>query len=126
MNQINTPNAPEPGGHYSQAMVHNGMVFISGQLPIDPVTGTRITGEIEEQTIQVLKNLKSILEAANSGIDYLLKVNIYISDVSLWSKVNQIYADFIGSHRPARAIVPTRELHHGFKIEVEAVAAAIE
>lgn len=126
MNPINTPNAPEPGGHYSQAMVHNGMVFISGQLPIDPVTGTRITGEIEEQTIQVLKNLKSILEAANSGIDYLLKVNIYISDVSLWSKVNQIYADFIGSHRPARAIVPTRELHHGFKIEVEAVAAAIE
>jgi len=126
MNPINTPNAPEPGGHYSQAMVHNGMVFISGQLPIDPVTGTRITGESEEQTIQVLKNLKSILEAANSGIDYLLKVNIYISDVSLWSKVNQIYADFIGSHRPARAIVPTRELHHGFKIEVEAVAAAIE
>ena len=126
MNPINTPNAPEPGGHYSQAIVHNGMVFISGQLPVDPVTGTKLTGEIEAQTIQVLKNLKSILEAANSGIDYLLKVNIYISDVSLWSQVNQIYADFIGSHKPARAIVPTKELHHGFKIELEAVAAVIE
>lgn len=126
MNSIHTKNAPEPGGHYSQAVVHNGMIFVSGQLPIDPVTGTKLSGEIEAQTNQVLKNLKSILEAANSGKAYLLKVNIYISDISLWNKVNQIYSDFMGSYKPARAIVPTKELHHGFKIEVEAIAATKE
>ena len=126
MNSIYTKNAPEPGGHYSQAMVHNGMVFVSGQLPIDPGTGTKFSGEIEAQTNQVLQNLKSILEAANSGIAYLLKVNIYISDVSLWDKVNQVYSGFMGNYKFARAIVPVKELHHGFKIELEAIAATRE
>ena len=123
MKSIYTKDAPEPAGHYSQAMVHNGMIFVSGQLPIDPVTGTKLTGEIASQTVQVLRNLKSILEEAGSGTDKLLKVNIYLSDISLWDEVNEIYTDFMGDHKPARAVIPTRDLHYGVKIEVEAVAA---
>jgi len=126
MKSIYTKHAPEPAGHYSQAMEHNGLVFVSGQLPVDPVSGTKLTGEIEAQTLQVLKNLKSILEASGSGVDRLLKVNIYISDISLWDRVNKIYTEFMEEHKPARAVIPTRDLHYGFSIEAEAVAATYE
>ena len=73
MKTIATKNAPTPAGHYSQAIVHNGLVFVSGQLPIDPQTGEKLTGPIEEQTGQVLRNVQAILEAAGSGIDQVLK-----------------------------------------------------
>lgn len=123
MKKIQTDKAPIPAGHYSQAVVHGGLVFISGQLPVDPLTGEKNTGSIEEQTRQVLKNLSAILDASGSSIDQVLKVTVYISDISLWGKVNEIYAEVFGDHRPARAVVPTPELHFGFKIEVEAIAA---
>jgi 2-iminobutanoate/2-iminopropanoate deaminase len=126
MEKIYTENAPKPAGHYSQAVVHNGLVFVSGQIPIDPVTGTKLTGEIEAQTHQVLKNLESILQASGSDLSHLLKVNLYVSDMSLWDRVNTVYAEFMGDNKPARAVIPTRELHYGFKIEVEAVAATRE
>jgi 2-iminobutanoate/2-iminopropanoate deaminase len=126
MKPISTKSAPNPAGHYSQAIVHNGLVFVSGQLPIDPETGERILGSIEEQTEQVLRNVQAILEAAGSGIDQVLKVTIYIPDMNLWAKVNAVYADFFKDHRPARAVVPTRELHYGFKIEMEVIAAVGE
>jgi 2-iminobutanoate/2-iminopropanoate deaminase len=120
---VKTPNAPAPGGHYSQAVVYNGLVFVSGQLAIDPQTGERMLGSIEEQTEQVFKNVSEILRAANSDLSRLLKVTIYISDIDLWGAVNTVYARLLGEHRPARAVVPTRELHYGFLIEVEAIAA---
>ena len=123
MKKIQTDKAPIPAGHYSQAVVHGGLVFISGQLPVDPLTGEKITGSIEEQTRQVLKNISAILDASGSSIDQVLKVTVYISDISLWGKVNEIYTEVFGDHRPARAVVPTPELHFGFKIEVEAIAA---
>jgi 2-iminobutanoate/2-iminopropanoate deaminase len=123
MKLIQTDRAPAPAGHYSQAVVHNGTVYIAGQLPIDPETGEKCLGSIEEQTEQVLKNVTAILEAAGSGLDRVLKVTIYVSDISLWGGVNAVYAKFFGDHRPARVVVPTRELHHGFLIEVEAIAA---
>lgn len=123
MKLIQTDRAPAPAGHYSQAVVHNGTVYVAGQLPIDPGTGEKCLGSIEEQTEQVLKNVAAILEAAGSGLDRVLKVTVYVSDISLWGGVNAVYARFFGDHRPARAVVPTRELHHGFLIEVEAVAA---
>ena len=123
MKPISTPNAPQPAGHYSQAIVHNGLVYVSGQLPIDPVSAERILGSIEKQTEQVLKNVRAILKAAGSGLDRVLKVTIYISDMELWGKVNSVYAEFFENHRPARAVVPTRELHYGFKIEMEVIAA---
>ena len=123
MKLIETDNAPLPGGHYSQAIVHNGLVYVSGQLPIDPKTGEKQTGSIEEQTSLVLQNLSAILEASGSSLSQVLKVTVYISDISLWGKVNEVYAEIFGDHRPARAIVPTRDLHFGFKLEVDAVAA---
>ncbi|PWT89214.1 MAG: enamine deaminase RidA [Blastocatellia bacterium] len=123
MKTINTPNAPQPAGHYSQAVVHNGLVFVAGQLSIDPKTGEHLLGSIEEQTDQTLKNLAAILEASGSDLSHVLKTTVYIPDINYWSAVNQIYARFFGDHRPARAVIPTRDLHYGFLIEIEAVAA---
>jgi 2-iminobutanoate/2-iminopropanoate deaminase len=123
MKPIKTPNAPLPAGHYTQAMVHNGLVFVSGQLPVDPKTGEKHVGSIEEQTSQALQNVAEILEAAGSGLDQVIKATVYISDISLWERVNTVYAETFGEHRPARAIVPTRSLHFGFQIEIEVVAA---
>lgn len=123
MEFINTPNAPQPGGHYSQAVVHNGLVYISGQLPIMPNSSKRDVGSIEEQTLQALQNLEQILIASNSSISGVIKVTVYISDVSLWGRVNEAYSQFFRGHKPARAIVPTRNLHYGYQIEIEAIAA---
>ena len=120
---VSTPNAPAAGGHYSQAVVYNGLVFIAGQLAIDPETGARLTGSIEEQTEQCLKNIGEILKAAGSDLSRVLKMTVYISDIELWTAVNAVYSRVMGDHRPARAVVPVKDLHYGFKIEIEAIAA---
>jgi 2-iminobutanoate/2-iminopropanoate deaminase len=121
--RIETKNAPAAGGHYSQAVVHNGLVFVSGQLSIDPLTGERKLGSIEEQTEQVLRNVAEILKAANSDLGRVLKMTVYVADIELWSAVNEVYARVLGEHRPARAVIPTGKLHYGFLIEVDAIAA---
>ena len=123
MKTINTKNAPQPGGHYSQAVVHNGLVFVAGQLSIDPETGEKKLGSIEEQTEQALKNVAAILKAANSDLSRVLKMTVYVSDIGLWAAVNTVYARFMGENRPARAVIPTGPLHYGFLIEIEAIAA---
>ena len=123
---VMTPNAPIPAGHYSQAVVHNGLVYVSGQVPINPQTGEKRVGSIEEQTEQVLRNIGEILHAAGSGLDRVLKMTIYISDINLWASVNAVYQRIMGDHRPARAVVPVKDLHYGFQIEVEAIAAVRE
>lgn len=122
MKEVSTQNAPKPAGHYSQAIVHNNIVYVSGQLPIDPKTGEKRLGSIEEQTEQALKNLSEILKAAGSNINQVIKTTVYVSDIELWGRVNAVYARFFGEHRPARAVVPTRNLHFGFQIEIEAIA----
>lgn len=121
--KIATKNAPAAGGHYSQAVVHNGLVFVSGQLSIDPQTGERKLGSIEEQTEQALKNVAEILKAANSDLSRVLKMTVYVADIELWSAVNEVYARVLGEHRPARAVIPTGKLHYGFLIEIDAIAA---
>ncbi|MCK4763621.1 MAG: RidA family protein [Candidatus Aminicenantes bacterium] len=123
LKKILTAGAPQPAGHYSQAIVHDNIVYVSGQLPIDPHSGQKITGPIEEQAAQVLKNLFAILQAAGSGKDQVLKTTVYISDIALWDRVNTVYAEFFAEHRPARAVVPTKDLHFGFQVEIEATAA---
>jgi 2-iminobutanoate/2-iminopropanoate deaminase len=123
IDRILTENAPAPGGHYSQAVVCNGLVLISGQLPIDPKTSRKKFGTIEEQTEQVLNNIAAILSAANSDISRLLKVTIYVADIEMWSAVNTVYAKFMGANRPARTLIPTGLLHYGFFIEIDAIAA---
>jgi 2-iminobutanoate/2-iminopropanoate deaminase len=126
INRIETKNAPAAGGHYSQAVVHNGLVFVSGQLSIDPQTGEKKLGSIEEQTEQALKNVEAILKAANSDFGRLLKMTVYVADIELWAAVNKVYARVLGEHRPARAVIPTGKLHYGFLIEIDAVAATYD
>jgi 2-iminobutanoate/2-iminopropanoate deaminase len=120
---ISTQEAPGPAGHYSQALAWNRLLFVSGQLPVDPETGVSQPGTIEEQTTRTLDNLEAILVAAGSGLDHVLKTTIYVSDIALWDRVNAIYAHRFGEHKPARAVVPVKTLHHGYQIEIEAVAA---
>jgi len=125
MKTIYTKNAPKPAGHYSQAIIHNDLVYVSGQLPIDPKSGEKRLGSIEDQTKQTIENVASILEACDSSLKNVIKVSVYISDINLWSRVNQVYANYFAEHRPARVVIPVKELHHGFKIEIEAIAAVI-
>lgn len=123
MHPISTDSAPPPAGHYSQAMIHGGLIYVSGQLPIDPATGSPRVGSIEEQTQLAIGNLASILEAAGSGLSQVIKTTVYVSNVDLWGRVNTTYEKCFGEHRPARAVVPTRDLHFGCQVEIEAVAA---
>jgi len=121
--RINTPDAPQPAGHYSQATVYNGLVFVAGQLAIDQKTGEKKLDSIEEQTEQALHNVHAILKAAGSDWDRVLKMTVFVSDINLWEAINEVYSRILGEHRPARAIIPCGPLHYGFLIEIEAVAA---
>jgi 2-iminobutanoate/2-iminopropanoate deaminase len=123
MEAIVTTNAPTAAGHYSQAIVHDGVVYVAGQLPIDPKDRNRPVGSIEEQTEQTLRNLEAILVAAGSGLDRVLQMTIYISDIELWGGVNTAYARVMAGHKPARAVVPVKDLHYGYQIEIQAIAA---
>ena len=123
MQAIETRDAPTAAGHYSQAIVHNGVVYVAGQLPIDPMDRNRPVGSIEEQTERTLRNVEAILVAAGSGLDRVLQMTIYISDIELWGGVNTAYARVMGSHKPARAVVPVNDLHYGYQIEIQAIAA---
>jgi 2-iminobutanoate/2-iminopropanoate deaminase len=122
MEKIFTDQAPAPGGHYTQAIKHGDFIFISGQLPIEAQTNEKNAGPIEVQTKVVLQNLVAIAEAAGSDKDHIAKITVYVADIALWSKINEVYSEFFGDHKPARAIVPTRELHYGFLVEMDAVA----
>ncbi|SIR75814.1 RidA family protein [Pseudacidovorax sp. RU35E] len=122
---IDVPALALPGGHYSQASVGAGLVFVSGQLPVKP-DGTRLTdAPFEMQARQTLANLAATLAAAGSGIDRLLQVRVYVDDIGNWPAFNAIYAEWAGASRPARAVVPTSALHFGLKVEIEAIALAL-
>jgi 2-iminobutanoate/2-iminopropanoate deaminase len=123
MRPIETADAPVPAGHYSQAIVHGGLVYVAGQLPIDPRSREKRVGSIEDQTEQVLRNVAAVLAASGSGLDRVVQMTVYVSDMSLWGRVNETYARVMGGHRPARAVVPVGPLHHGYQIEIQAIAA---
>lgn len=123
MQLISTPDAPLPAGHYSQAVVHDGVVHVAGQLAIVPGQKEHRVGSVAEQTEQTLKNVQAILRAAGSDLDHVLQMTIYISDISLWGEVNATCAKVMGDHRPARAVVPVKDLHYGYGIEIQAIAA---
>ncbi len=121
MKIIKSDKIPEPKGHYSPAIEHNGVLYLSGQLPIDPVSG-KVPGNIEDQTQQALENVRLVLTESGSSMDRVLSMRLYVSDIALWTAVNEVYAAFLGAHKPARAIIPSRDLHHGCLIEIEAMA----
>lgn len=126
MHTISTPECPEPAGHYAQGIVHNGLLYVSGMLAVAPETGDKKLGSIEEQTLQALENIDGVLRAAGTSRDKVLKCTCYVPDIALWAQVNAVYAEFFGEHRPARAVVPTRQLHFGFLVEIDCIAAVEE
>lgn len=120
---IQPENQPQPKGHYSSGFERNGIIYVSGQLPMDLVTRQPFTGSIEEQTDLALRNVEAVLHAGGSDLNHVLQMTIYISDIELWGAVNEAYARVMGDHRPARAIVPVKDLHFGTQIEIQAIAA---
>jgi len=110
------------GGHYSPGIVSGGMLYVSGQLPIDHSTGKLAGGGVSGHTRTALANLESVLAEAGASKEDVILCRVYIPDVALWDEVNSVYAEFFGDHKPARVVVPTRELHHGALVEIEAMA----
>lgn len=120
--EVKTKNAPEAIGPYSQAIVTNGFVFASGQIAIDPQSGKIIEGDIEEQTRQVLTNLKAVLEAAGSSLEKVVKCTVFLQDMNDFGKMNAVYAEFFQPPYPARAAVQVARLPKDVKVEIEAIA----
>ena len=126
LKSVSTDLAPLPRGHYSQAVVANGVVYVSGQLPLIPGEDIAMPTGIRGQTRQALENVRRILEAAGSGVDRILCVNIFVTDVASWPGVNEVYQEFMGAHRPARTVVPSGDLHFGALVEINAIAAVVD
>jgi len=122
LNPVKTDGAPGAIGPYSQAMSVDGWVFCSGQIPIDPTTGELVEGSIGAQTDQVLKNLAAVLEAAGASLARVVKTTVFLSDMSYFTDMNEVYAEHFGDHRPARAAVAVRTLPKNVDVEIEAVA----
>ncbi|KPK73207.1 MAG: reactive intermediate/imine deaminase [Phycisphaerae bacterium SM23_30] len=120
--KVDTDKAPAAIGPYSQAINTGPLVFVSGQLPIDPATGSLIDGDIQEQTRQVLQNLKQVLNAAGSSLDKIVKTTVFIKDMNSFPQMNQAYAEFFPDVPPARACVEVARLPKDVQIEIEAVA----
>jgi len=109
-------------GHYSPGVISNGLLFISGQLPVDHDTGKIVDGPVSAHAEMAIKNMMEVLAAAGLSINSIVQCRVYIPNVAYWDEVNAVYAKFFGDHKPARAVVPSRELHHGALVEIEAVA----
>jgi 2-iminobutanoate/2-iminopropanoate deaminase len=121
---ISTTSAPAAIGPYSQAIVHNGIAYLSGQIPLDPATGNIVEGGIEEQTRRVLDNLGAVLEAAGASFDGVLKTTIFLKDMDDFPKVNAIYAEYFPENPPARATVQAAKLPRDVRVEIDAIAVA--
>ncbi|WP_413791164.1 MULTISPECIES: RidA family protein [unclassified Pseudomonas] len=122
---IDTANAAAPGGHYAQAALHQGVLYVSGQLPVR-ANGTHSADQpFEVQACIALDNLVAILHAAGRSTRDLLKVTVYVAGIEHWPAFDRIYARYLGEHRPARAVVPVPALHHGYLIEIEALARGV-
>jgi 2-iminobutanoate/2-iminopropanoate deaminase len=120
---IKTENAAPAGGHYVQATVFQNQVYVSGQLPVRTNGQHTNTESFEVQARQALSNLLAIVEAAGSNPAHILKVTVYLVGVVHWPAFNVIYAEMLGDIKPARSVVPVPELHHGYLIEIDAIAA---
>ena len=108
--------------HYVPGMISGDQLYISGQLPVHHETGAPMADTIEQQTRDALHNVERVLLAAGCTREDVVLCRVYIPDVAAWDTVNTVYADFFGSHKPARVVVPTRELHNGALVEIEAIA----
>ncbi len=119
---ISTNAAPAAIGPYSQAIVADGWIYASGQIPLDPDSGALVEGGIVTQTHRVLKNLAAVLEAAGGGLDTVVKTTVYLSDMANFSAMNEVYAEYFGESQPARATVQVAGLPRSVDVEIDAVA----
>ncbi len=122
-NNINTSAAPAAIGPYSQAIEANGMVFVSGQLPVDPATGNFAEGGIKELTRQSLTNMQAILKEAGLTLDNVVKTTVFLADMADFAEMNEVYAEFFSAPFPARSAVAVKTLPKGARVEVECIAA---
>lgn len=118
-----TDMAPKPKGPYSQAVIHNGLLYVSGQIPVDPVIGTLIHSTIEEETGMVLDNLKIIVEEAGASMEDVLKVTCYLADMDDFARFNDVYRKYFPENPPARATVQAARLPLDVQIEIDAIVA---
>ena len=123
MKSVSTDAAPLARGHYSQAMVHAGVVYVAGQLPIVPGDPDGKLADFESQAEQVISNVFAIVQAAGSSPERILRATVYIADIAHWPAFNAIYARRFGAHKPARTVVPVAQLHYGYLVEMDAIAA---
>jgi 2-iminobutanoate/2-iminopropanoate deaminase len=121
MRPVETSGAPTPAGHYVQGMAHAGVVYVSGQLPIDPATGLVVDGDTTVQAERTLQNVAAVLEAAGSGLDRVLMLTVFVTSREDWPAVNAVCTRMFGAHRPARAIVGGADLKPGCRVEITAV-----
>lgn len=119
---LHTDKAPQPVGTYSQAVKVGDLIFVSGQIPINPENGELVEGEFKDRARQVLNNLKNILEAAGSNMSNVVKTNVYLTDLSNFTEINEVYSEFFHSEPPARAAVQVSKLPLGTDIEIECIA----
>ncbi len=124
MREVRSAGAPAPVGPYAQAVAHGELLFASGQIPLDPDTGELVEGEIEAQTERVIANLRAVLEAGGSSLQRVLRTTVYLTDLSLFPRVNRVYArHFDAEPRPARVTIQAAALPLGAQIEIDAIAA---
>jgi len=121
---ISTDKAPGAIGPYSQAIKVGDLVFCSGQIPIDPVTGEFVSQDVAEQTKQVLKNLSAVLEAAGSGLGEVVKTTVFLADMGDFAAMNDVYAEFFSENKPARATVQAARLPRDARVEIDCIATA--
>ena len=122
MEFVQTDKAPKPIGPYSQAVKAGSILFVSGQIPIDPETGKLVQGDFKDKAKRALMNLVSIVEAAGGSIENIVKVTVYLTDISRFPEFNKVYEDIMKGHKPARAVIGVASLPAGAEIEVEAIA----
>lgn len=121
---VSTENAPKAIGPYTQAVIHNGIAYLSGQIPLDPASGQLIDGDIAAQTERVMENLKAVLAAAGSSLDRVLKTTVYLFDIAEFPIMNEVYGRYFPANPPARSTVQVAKLPRGARIEVDMVAIA--
>ena len=122
MDYVATANAPAAIGPYSQAIIAGNLIYTAGQRPLDPATMEMVGSNVTEQTEQVFKNLKAVLEAAGVGLDAVVKTTVFLADMADFQAMNGVYANYFGDHKPARAAVQAAALPKGALVEIEAVA----
>ena len=125
LERIHTDHAPAAIGPYSQAIVADGWVFCSGQIPLDPDTMELVGGTIDEQTDQVLRNLSEVLHAAGSSLQHVVKTTVFLADMNDFAAMNKVYEQHFGEHRPARAAVQAAALPKFCDVEIECIARLI-